>query len=179
MNELKPEDVMDILERMDFFQGQRAGRMLWYEKPFEVQEQDIADFSKGIAAIKAFIKVALALLREYKVKNEVLEEAKNQLEIDIINANMNLEHTQAEIERLTKELDGQFEKWKILADKTERHYGELYQEAKQVVRAEAVSVFLVNAIEKLREVGDLKPFVFVEDLYGIAKEMKEEGHGEK
>ena len=41
-------EALDILEKMDFFQGQRAGRELWYDKPIEVQEQDIASFSQGV-----------------------------------------------------------------------------------------------------------------------------------
>jgi hypothetical protein len=71
MNELKPEDVMkalDILDKMDFFQGQRAGRELWNEKPFEVQNQDIADFSNGIDFIKKLIMTASMLLTDEKLK---------------------------------------------------------------------------------------------------------------
>jgi hypothetical protein len=78
MNELKPEDVLkawDILDKMDFFQGQRAGRELWLEKPFEVQEQDIADFSQGVAFLKNLIADALALLREKDAHIKELEEA--------------------------------------------------------------------------------------------------------
>ena len=47
---------MDILEKMDFFQGQRAGRELWYDKPIEVQEQDIASFSQGVVFLKTLIR---------------------------------------------------------------------------------------------------------------------------
>ena len=72
MNELKPEDVMDILEKMDFFQGQRAGRELWHEKPFEVQEQDIADFSRDVSTIKLFINIVLSQLREKDAEIERL-----------------------------------------------------------------------------------------------------------
>jgi hypothetical protein len=75
--ELKPEDVMralDILDKMDFFQGQRAGRELWFEKPFEVQEQDIADFSQGIAFVKNLIADAPAILREKDAEIERLQE---------------------------------------------------------------------------------------------------------
>lgn len=53
---LNREQAMDILDKFDFFQGQRAGRELWADKPFEVQEQDIANFSRDIASLKAFIK---------------------------------------------------------------------------------------------------------------------------
>ena len=88
MNEMKPEDVMralDILDKMDFFQGQRAGRELWNEKPFEVQEQDIADFSQGIEFVKNLITNALALLREKDAEIERLTEIINKTEDDFPN----------------------------------------------------------------------------------------------
>lgn len=43
-------------------------------------------------------------------------------------------------------------------------------------RAEAIDVFLTRAIARSQERGDLKPFVLVEDLYDIAKTIKEERH---
>lgn len=88
-----------------------------------------------------------------------------------------LREKDAEIERLNKELDGQFEKWKILADKTERHYGELYEEAKQVVRADAITEFA----ERVKEVvygdclieGHTYYVINAASIDQIAKEMKE------
>ena len=47
--------VIDTLDRLEFFGGQRAGRELWAEKPFDVQNQDIENFNKDIAFIKDFI----------------------------------------------------------------------------------------------------------------------------
>lgn len=41
---MKIERAIEILDKMEFFQGQRAGRELWAEKPTEVQDKDIADF---------------------------------------------------------------------------------------------------------------------------------------
>ena len=38
------EQAIDILEKFDFFQGQRAGRELWNDKPKDVQDKDIAIF---------------------------------------------------------------------------------------------------------------------------------------
>lgn len=55
MENLNAEQIIDILDKMDFFEGQRAGRELWNAKPFEVQEQDIANFSTGVAFIKKYI----------------------------------------------------------------------------------------------------------------------------
>jgi DNA repair exonuclease SbcCD ATPase subunit len=123
MNELKPEDVMralDILDKMDFFQGQRAGRELWFEKPFEVQEQDIADFSQGIAFVKNLIADAdaRALIREMKKQIRELEgDVENFKSIAEYQQNCNIKRyhqlqekydqlaeKDAEIERLTAEL---------------------------------------------------------------------------
>lgn len=49
------EQAIDILEKFDFFQGQRAGRELWSDKPYETQEEDIKAFSKDVAELKAYI----------------------------------------------------------------------------------------------------------------------------
>lgn len=53
----------------------------------------------------------------------------------------------AEIERLTKENEQAIEKWHILEKRTKERYAELYEEAKEVVRAEAIKEFA----EKLKE----------------------------
>lgn len=47
--------ALDILDRFDFFYGQRAGRELWNEKPFDVQNKDIENFSKDTAFLKDLI----------------------------------------------------------------------------------------------------------------------------
>ena len=47
--------VVDILEKMQFFQGSRAGRELWYDKPIEVQVQDCEDFTRDIRTIRDYI----------------------------------------------------------------------------------------------------------------------------
>lgn len=69
---------------------------------------------------------ALALINRQEAENRQLAEA--------------LECANARIKELkTKiECDSQFDKWKHLADVTEKHYEELYQEAKESVRAAAL-----------------------------------------
>ena len=54
MNDLRSE-VVDILAKMKFFQGQRGGRELWNDKPFEVQGKDLESFNKGIEKIRKYI----------------------------------------------------------------------------------------------------------------------------
>ena len=49
------EKALDILDRMDFFQGQRAGRELWNEKSRYVQERDLQIFREDISELKAYI----------------------------------------------------------------------------------------------------------------------------
>lgn len=57
-NKLTDEQIIkavDILEKMDFFGGQRAGRELWFDKPADVQNEDIKKFSNDVAFLKEFI----------------------------------------------------------------------------------------------------------------------------
>lgn len=42
----------DILDKWEFFYGQRAGRELWAEKPTEVQDEDIANFCRDLGLVR-------------------------------------------------------------------------------------------------------------------------------
>ena len=57
-------NVFDILDKFEFFQGQRAGRELWNDKPKEVQDKDIADFIKDINYIRSYLQDSVVLSRE-------------------------------------------------------------------------------------------------------------------
>ena len=50
------EQAIDILEKFDFFQGQRAGRELWNDKPKDVQDKDIEDFSRDCRLLIEYVK---------------------------------------------------------------------------------------------------------------------------
>lgn len=56
--------VFDILDKFEFFQGQRAGRELWNNKPKEVQDKDIADFIKDINYIRSYLQDNVVLSKE-------------------------------------------------------------------------------------------------------------------
>ena len=49
-------EVLDILNKWEFFYGQRAGRELWADKPKEVQDKDIADFNRDIQIVRTAIE---------------------------------------------------------------------------------------------------------------------------
>lgn len=50
------EEVRAILNKWEFFYGQRAGRELWVDKPREVQDKDIESFNRDVAKVKAAIE---------------------------------------------------------------------------------------------------------------------------
>ncbi len=50
-------EAMEILDKLEFFCGQRAGRELWNEKPINVQDEDIANFNQDIESIRIFINL--------------------------------------------------------------------------------------------------------------------------
>ena len=49
------EKAIEILDKLSFFGGQRAGRELWNDKPREVQDEDIASFNRDIEYIRDII----------------------------------------------------------------------------------------------------------------------------
>lgn len=62
--------VMEILDKMNFFQGQRAGRELWNDKPFEVQEEDLKNFKRDINIIGNYIFKIEKELKQYRDAEE-------------------------------------------------------------------------------------------------------------
>lgn len=49
------EKAIEILDKLSFFGGQRAGRELWNDKPREVQNEDIANFNRDVEWLRDFI----------------------------------------------------------------------------------------------------------------------------
>ena len=48
--------IMEILDKLQFFGGQRALRELWADKPTDVQDADIDSFNENIEAIRDYIQ---------------------------------------------------------------------------------------------------------------------------
>ena len=49
---MKIERAIEILDKWEFFYGQRAGRELWADKPTEVQNEDIANFCRDLGLVR-------------------------------------------------------------------------------------------------------------------------------
>ena len=56
MSNISAKEVLEILDKLEFFQGQRAGRELWANKSESLQDTDIANFNRDINTIKEFFK---------------------------------------------------------------------------------------------------------------------------
>jgi hypothetical protein len=50
------EKAIEIVQKFDFFQGQRAGRELWFDKPRWTQEEDLEDFHQDCCDLLEYIK---------------------------------------------------------------------------------------------------------------------------
>lgn len=46
----------EILDKWEFFYGQRAGRELWSGKPRDVQDKDIADFNRDMQIVRSALR---------------------------------------------------------------------------------------------------------------------------
>ena len=47
--------ALEVLDKLSFFGGQRAGRELWNDKTREAQDEDIASFNRDIEYLRDFI----------------------------------------------------------------------------------------------------------------------------
>lgn len=62
--------------------------------------------------------------------------------IQVLNSVIDLiKQQKAEIERLQSANDEKFRQWYMLAEKTKQHYADLYNEAKDILKAEAYKEF--------------------------------------
>ena len=59
--------AIEILDKMQFFGGQRAGRELWADKPKEVQDADLEAFNRDIVFLR---KVILSKLENITIEAE-------------------------------------------------------------------------------------------------------------
>lgn len=56
----KIEKAYDILDKWEFFYGQRAGRELWAEKNKDIQDEDIENFNKDISFVREVLDALIA-----------------------------------------------------------------------------------------------------------------------
>lgn len=102
-------------------------------------------------------------------------QAENEKNENIIRlADKTIETANAEIERLKSANDEKFRQWDMLAEKTKQHYADLYNEAKDILKAEAYKEFaerLKGEIKREKESGD----ELLSEIYDRDVQMNAEG----
>ena len=71
------ETGKELLDKMQFFGGQRAGRELWADKPYEVQERDIEAFNRDIDTLRDIIRQLEAQVPKWISVKERLPEGED------------------------------------------------------------------------------------------------------
>lgn len=93
--------------------------------------------------------------------------------IQVLNATLDLiNHQKSEIERLKSANDEKFRQWDMLAEKTKTHYANLYNEAKDELKAEAYKEFAerLKSYLLLNKKGEMSVISF-ENVDTLLKEM--------
>lgn len=80
--------AFDVLEKMEFFGGQRAGRELWFNKPIDIQNKDIGKFLRDIDFLKTFINSQQAEIERLTEYNENLQTSNTALSNEILEAKL-------------------------------------------------------------------------------------------
>lgn len=94
--------AFDVLEKMEFFGGQRAGRELWFNKPIDIQNKDIGKFLRDIDFLKTFINSQQAEIERLTEYNENLQTANTALSNEILEAKLEAAREFAERLKETK-----------------------------------------------------------------------------
>lgn len=77
--------------------------------------------------------------------------------LDLINRKIEeIDRLKAEIERLKSANDEKFRQWDMLAEKTKQHYADLYNEAKDTLKAEAYKEYHIKAKSCLKANRDVE-----------------------
>lgn len=139
-------------------------------------EQDyscLVYFSKDdcFTTIKSYDEVVAIIKQEYGYSQQLhLARCKiEELKSLCTSEDKLIKELRAEIERYEKESNKQFDKMKLLDDRTKQRYAELFEEAKEFVRTEAIKEFA----ERLKAKVDLDwdNSVDVEDIDRLVAEM--------
>ena len=146
--------ALDILAKFDFFGGQRAGRELWNEKPTDVQDKDIENYSKDVAFLKDLINRQKA---ENKSQSIMIKMLKGSIE-DYKNSYIN---QKAEIERLKTNLNVELENFATEYDNKIK--AEAYKEFAERLKKQVYKVYK----------GGIHPTVEDEFIYEIDNLLKE------
>lgn len=77
--------AFDILDKFEFFGGQRAARELWFNKPTDIQNKDIGGFLRDLDFLKQFINRQRAEIERYEKTVGKLAVSKDGIVTGVLN----------------------------------------------------------------------------------------------
>lgn len=96
-------------------------------------------------------EIMRALKSEIRIAEYVDNDFTDNINIGLLKEALDLINRQkAEIDEMKETHVKNFEKWELLDRKTKQFYAELYEEAKEVVKAEAIKEFAANLKDEMR-----------------------------
>lgn len=146
--------ALEICEKLCFFGGQRAGRELWFDKPIDVQNKDIANFIIDVTYLKDFINY----------QNAEIERLKWELDSTLKLLAAKREEEQREHNSIIKELE---------TIKSE------IPDTLIRIKAEAIKEFAERYKEEIKKEYEGIPYhdLYVEAINRLVKEMTEGSNG--
>ena len=196
--ELKREQALEILKRFDYFQGRRSGRELWQIKPFEVQEQDVANFSRDVNLLIAYIEdithqveLWVSISKNYQRELDELVDVNMVLggEVErLTEENENLHASCTELERKCASLNDECADLRAIAEQYQRQFEDCGEDrAKLAEENERLRVgtiecvkkvyrFMLKYVDKLSEIDEIDITI---RLGQIAEEMLGDNNEEK
>lgn len=150
---MKINDIVkafDILDKFKFFGGQRAGRELWFDKPADIQDEDIKQFVDDVHFLKNFINSQKEENADLKAKNKICAEV--------------IARQDKEIENLSKSVDNYESCLKCV----------------EVIRANAINEFadrLKDAVDEPTKIDGEDIDFIIDIIDSLVKELTEEHDG--
>lgn len=132
----------DILDKFDFF-NQRAGRELWSDKPKDIQDKDIENFSNDVKFLKDLINRQKAEIERFK-----------------------------KIETTVNEFWGELQKLSIAKGKEKPTLEELLEYIEQV-KAESTEQLLKKIESRLANNTDISNVQYQSIIFDISEACKE------
>lgn len=174
--------AFDILDKFKFFGGQRAGRELWFGKPVDVQNKDIADFLRDVTFLKDFITQQKAEIEELRQENLELKDGYFQKRYEETEHEELMGLREAWRKSTDQNMDLQLENEMLQAENKEQDQAIINALHRMgQIRAEAINEFAerlnIHVIPQKRD-GYTCDIVLKSSIDNLVKEMTEVHHAE-
>lgn len=173
--------AFDILDKFKFFGGQRAGRELWFEKPADVQDEDIRHFVDDVNYLENFIDQQKAEIENLRQENFELKDGYFQKRYEEVEHQELMGLREAWRKSTDQNMDLQLEIERLETENKEQDQAIINALHRMgQIRAEAIKEFAerlnIHVIPQKRD-GYTCDIVLKSSIDSLVKEMTEEHNG--